>query len=246
MRLVFLGTGGYHPNERRHTASIMLPEQGVAFDAGTSFFRVQSQLRTRELNVFLSHGHLDHICGLTFLIVPILQDELDRLNVFGTKQTLDAVRSHILAEPIFPVELPKTQFIELSDEPIPLTNGGQLSHFPLEHPGGSTGFRIDWLDRSLAYITDTTAPGDYVDFIRDVDLLIHECYFPDEMKEWAARTGHSHTSAVAQVAKDANVKRLFLVHIDPQRADDDPIDIQQARSIFPATQLAEDRMEIDF
>jgi ribonuclease Z len=246
MRLVFLGTGGYHPNERRHTASIMLPGQGIVFDAGTSFFRVQALLATKELSVFLSHGHLDHICGLTFVIVPILQKTLQRLHVYGTKRTLDAVKHHLLAEPVFPVDLPETQFIELTEDPVSVADGGQLTHVPLEHPGGSTGFRIDWPDRSLAYITDTTAPGDYLEFVRGVDLLIHECYFQDDMQDWAARTGHSHTSAVAQLAKDAGVTRLFLVHIDPQRADDDPIDIQLAQSIFAETHLAEDRMEIDF
>ena len=98
----------------------------------------------------------------------------------------------------------------------------------------------------MAYITDTTAPGDYIEFIRDVDLLIHECYFPDGMQEWAAKTGHSHTSAVAQMAKDANVKQLYLVHIDPQRPADDPVGLKLARSIFSDTHLAEDRMEIEF
>jgi len=108
------------------------------------------------------------------------------------------------------------------------------------------GFRIDWPDRSLAYITDTTAPGDYTDFIRGVDVLIHECYFPDNLSEWAAKTGHSAATPVAQLATDANVGRLLLVHVDPQRPDDDPVGMASIRSIFPNTQLAEDLMEIEF
>ena len=48
MKVALLGTGAYHPNERRHTACVMLPEIGVIFDAGTSFFRVTSRLKTRE------------------------------------------------------------------------------------------------------------------------------------------------------------------------------------------------------
>ena len=76
-----------------------------------------------------------------------------------------------------------------------------------------------------------------------MDLLIHECYFPDGCGELTAATGHSSTSAVAETARDADVGRLLLVHIDPRRTDDDPIDIRRARTIFPNTDIAEDLME---
>ena len=48
MKLVLLGTGGYHPNQLRHTACVMLPEIGLIFDAGTSFFRVPEYLQTDQ------------------------------------------------------------------------------------------------------------------------------------------------------------------------------------------------------
>lgn len=244
MQLVFLGTGGYHPNERRHTASIMLPEIGVVFDAGTSFFRMPKRLQTRDLQVFLSHGHLDHICGLTFPIVPLLTEELDSIEVFGNAKTLTAVNQHLFSEAVFPVQLPKTKFVELPDS-VEVPGGGVLTHCRLEHPGGAVGYRIDWPDHSLAYITDTVAPGEYGEFIKGVDFLIHECYFPDEMAEWALKTGHSHTTPVAWLARNAGVGRLALVHIDPQRPDDDPIDLEKARSIFPDTFIAEDKMTVE-
>lgn len=222
----------------------MLPEVGVLFDAGTSFFRMPDYLKTREIDVFLSHGHLDHVCGLTFPVVPILTEELDGVRVYGKRRTLTSVRERLFSDEMFPVSIPNMDFIELPEE-VEVADG-KLTHCELEHPGGSTGFRIDWPHCSLAYITDTIAPGDYTDFVAGVDLLVHECYFPDEMSEWAIKTGHSHTTPVAQVAKDAKVGQLALVHIDPQRPDDDPIDIEVARTIFPETFLAEDKMVIEF
>jgi ribonuclease BN (tRNA processing enzyme) len=244
MRLVFPGTGGFHPNERRHTACVLLPECGVALDAGTGFFRAALRLQTRQLDVFLSHAHLDHVVGLPSILVPILRSELDAVRVHGTAATLDAVRGHLLHESLFPVPLP-VEWCELSG-PVMLTGGGRLSWTTLEHPGGSCGYRIDWADRSLAYITDTTAPGPYVEFVRGVSLLIHECYFPDDQSEWAVKTGHSTASAVARVARDAGVGRLLLVHVDPNRDDDDPVGIHSVRSIFPQSQVVEDLQEIEF
>ena len=244
MQLVFLGTGGYHPNERRHTASLLLPGIGVALYAGTGFFRVQKAIRSSTLDIFLTHAHLDHICGLTFVLVPLLRGDLDRIRVFGSEETICAVQTHLLANELFPVE-PDFEWHVL-DGGVPLPDGGKLTWAPLQHPGGSVGYRLDWPGKSLAYITDTTAPGNYADFVRGVDVLVHECYFPDEQDDWAIKTGHSSSSNVAKLAKAANVKRLYLIHVDPQRPDDDPVGMEGIRAIFPNAKLAEDLMEIEF
>jgi len=244
MRIVLLGTGGYHPNERRHTACLMLPELGVIFDAGTSFFRVQDLLKTRDLQIFLTHAHLDHIVGLSYFLVPLLTDQIDSAKVYGEESKLSAIQTHLFCDEIFPL-LPDYEFITLP-ETVTVPDDGILRHLKLEHPGGSVGYRIDWPDHSLAYISDTAHPEQHLNFIKDVDLLIHECYFPDDMAEWAEKTGHSHTTPVAELARDANVGKLILTHIDPQRAGDDPIDIKVAQKIFPNTILGEDLMEIDF
>ncbi|MSR59473.1 MAG: metal-dependent hydrolase [Planctomycetaceae bacterium] len=244
MRIHFLGTGGYHPNERRHTACVMLPEAAVVLDAGTGAFRVAEHVETDELHVFMSHSHLDHIVGLTYFLVPMALGQIKRVFLYGTQSTLDAIRQHLFSDPLFPV-LPAFEFVPLADR-VTLPDGGVLSHCPLNHPGGSKGFRIDWPDRSLAYITDTICDGTYLDFVHGADVLIHECYFPDSQAQWADKTGHSFTTAVAHLACDAGVGRLFLVHVDPQRPDDDPIGIETARGIFPATDLAEDRMIVEF
>jgi len=242
MRLQFLGTGGYHPNERRHTACIMLPEVGVVLDAGTSFFRVQPRLETDELDIFLTHAHLDHIVGLTFFVVPLITEQVKRATIHARPQDLDVLRERLFAEPLFPI-VPSYELQPLSER-IPLRDGGVLTHRHLAHPGGSVGYRLDWPGCSIAYITDTTASRDYLDFVKGVDLLIHECYFPDDQVDWAVKTGHSHTTPVATLARDAGVGRLILVHIDPQRSGDDPIGLETARSIFPATEMAEDLMEV--
>jgi ribonuclease Z len=246
MRLIFLGTGGYHPNERRHTACLLLPDIGLALDAGTGFFRVQERLESDSLDVFLTHAHLDHVCGLTFFLVPVLTGAVNKVRVHGTKKTLDTVQTHLFAEEIFPVD-PPYEWCELQEgQGVQVGENGVLTFMPLEHPGGSIGYRIDWPDRSLAYITDTTAPGNYLAFIQGVDVLIHECYFPDSMHEWAEKTGHSSSTAVAEVAKQSGAKRLYLVHADPQHPEDDPVDLVKIRQIMPSTELAEDLQEIDF
>lgn len=246
MKLVLLGTTGYHPNERRHTACFFLPEVGVVLDAGTALFRLRGRIGTPDLDVFLTHAHLDHVVGLTFLLGVLQGRDMRRVTIHGEADKLAAVREHLFAPALFPVD-PPGEFRPLAAE-VPLAGGGRLTHFPLPHPGGSVGFRLDWPDRSLAYVTDTTArpDADYIDRIRGVDLLVHECYFPDEQAQWAAVTGHSCTSAVAEVARRAGVGRLILVHLDPSSNALDPVGLDVARAIFPATDLGDDLLEVDF
>jgi ribonuclease BN (tRNA processing enzyme) len=244
MRVEFLGSGGYFANGRRHTACVMLPEPGVIFDAGSGLYRVRGRLKTRLLHIFLSHAHLDHITGLTALLGPLLQKQIDNVRVYGRPETLESVEHHLFAEAVFPVR-PGVQLVPLAAEHI-VPGQGRVRHVGLAHPGGSVGYRVDWPDRSLAYITDTTVDGTYTDFVRGVDLLLHECYFPDERADFARLTGHSHTTPVVELAKSAGVGKLVLVHIDPEREDDDPIDIAVARAVFLNTIVADDLMQVDF
>ncbi len=246
MKLLVLGTAGYHPNDRRHTACLMLPEIGVVFDAGTAMYRVRDHLATETLDIFLSHTHLDHVVGLTFLLDVLFEKPTDRVRVHALPAKLEALEQHLFHEALFPVA-PQYEAIPLEAE-VRLSDGGRVTHFPVEHPGGAVAYRIDWKDRSLAYVTDTTAAPDaaYVEKIRGVDLLVHECNFPDGQEELAAMTGHSCTTPVAQVAARAGVGRLVLVHVNPLSTAEDPVGLEVAQRIFPATQIAADGDEIDF
>lgn len=243
MRLVFLGTGGYHPNERRHTAGLFLPELGIAFDAGSGTFRLPALAAGTDIDLFLTHAHLDHIQGLTYLLVPLLLENIPHCRIHAAPAVIAAVRTHLFADAIFPVE-PEFEYLPLA--PRIEIRGAVITHVPLNHPGDCTGFRVEFPGgSSFAYITDTTTDADYGDFIHGVDVLIHECYFSDDLAEWGPKTGHSSTTLVARKARDSRVGRLYLTHIDPQRPDDDPVGLATARAIFPETYLAEDLLEIE-
>jgi ribonuclease BN (tRNA processing enzyme) len=244
MRVEFLGTSGFHPTEKRHTSCVLLPELGIVFDAGTGMFRLTSRLQTKSLSIFLSHSHLDHIVGLTYLLPPLIDGTIERATVYGSARSIAAVQQHLFAEAVFPVALP-FEFVEASEQ-VDVPGGGRLSVRVQQHPGSSLGYRIDWPDRSLAYVTDTTADGSSREFVAGVDLLIHECNFRDELRDLAVRTGHSHTTPVCELARDAGVKRLVMTHFDPYAALDDPVDLAKARSIFPQTEVAEDMMVVEF
>jgi ribonuclease BN (tRNA processing enzyme) len=246
MKLVLLGSGGYFPTSQRQTACLLLPEVGVVLDAGSGMCRIGEYRQTDRLDIFLSHAHLDHIAGLTYLINLVPSEVARNTIVHGEAAKLAAVREHLFAELVFPVA-PPFRFETLRDS-CPLPGGGQLTHFPLKHPGGSVGFRLEWPGHSLAYVTDTTAAVDaqYVSQIRGADLLVHEAYFAEAASDMPVITGHSWLQAVAEVAAAAGVGRLLLVHIDPQSPGDATFDLPSARRTFKNITIGTDRLEFDF
>lgn len=216
------------------------------FDAGTGMFRAPAHLATDELDIFLTHAHLDHVIGLTYLFDIVYAHPLRRVTVHGEAEKLQALREHLFHPCLFPVDPPYED--RPIRGPVELARGGHLVAFPLDHPGGTLGYRVDWPGRSMALVTDTSACADagYLEAIRGVDLLLHECYFTDDWAQWAAKTGHSTLTPVAQLARAAGVGRLVLIHINPLAPQTDPFDLAAARKVFPRIDLGEDLMELDF
>lgn len=246
MKVVLLGTAGYHPSDSRQTACMVIPDLGVMFDAGTAVYRLCDYVPAGRLDIFITHAHLDHIVGLTYLFDALPRDLLSSVAVYGEAEKLDAIRDVLFAELLFPVPAP-FQFHPL-DGPVELPAGGIVSYFPLHHPGGAVGYRLDLPDRSMAYVSDTIASldADYIENIRGVDLLLHEAHFVTEDLEMINRTGHSHVLAAAEVAAKAQVGKLVLVHLNPLLKDESEIDLDGARRAFAATEIGADRMELEF
>lgn len=96
-----------------------------------------------------------------------------------------------------------------------------------------------YLPRSYAYCSDTAPFDELKDWIKGVDLLYHEATFPAEMEEMAEKTFHSTTLQAAQVAKDANVKKLVVGHYSSRFPSVD-FYLDEIKTIFPEATLAND------
>lgn len=230
MKLHILGSAGYHPNGFRETTCMMIPELGIVLDAGSGFYRVRGLLdqvpKDLPLQIFISHGHIDHTIGLTYGI-NVLWRTGRKADIIGQKNHLDAIKHQLFDGPLFPlaVDHPMLGYeftrIEPALNPIRVEGGitGWRWNVPdfvpisLPHPGGSTGYRFALPGgRHIVYITDACADDVPTEFVKGAHTLIHECNFTDSMATLAKNSGHSTTSQVFNLAKRAGVERLVCMH----------------------------------
>jgi ribonuclease BN (tRNA processing enzyme) len=266
MKLVVLGSNGYRPTDLGQTACYAIPELGVILDAGSGIYRLVDYLQTNQLDIYLTHAHSDHYGGLMYLdfvfwkkfalealergIKPkresfykSLEAPQPKARVHVAPEVLEYIPSHVrhFRDNNFYEFLPLKAVEEL-------TGGARLTSFPVDHTVTCYGFRLDHPGGSLAYVTDTYCGPDssYLEKIRGVDVLLHECCVSDDDPEFARRVGHSHITPVAHLAAEAQVGRLILIHLSAMRPEMGEPELDRALPIFPQTEIAFDRMEIEF
>jgi phosphoribosyl 1,2-cyclic phosphodiesterase len=122
----------------------------------------------------------------------------------------------------------------------------------VNHPGFTIGYRLEYNGKTLVYISDNepydrevaaslsnfepavkakfeSKKGDpnqrVFDFCEGADVLLHDAtYTPEEYIDRVG-WGHSHYLFTLRVAAEANVKRLYLFHHEPNHSDDKVDDI---------------------
>ncbi|WP_284140329.1 ribonuclease Z [Virgibacillus sp. LDC-1] len=100
--------------------------------------------------------------------------------------------------------------------------------------------------RVITILGDTRFNKAFQSFIRNSDLLVHEATFSEEQVLLAKNYYHSTTAQAAQTAKDAGVKKLILTHISSRfQKEDYPRLLDEAKAIFPNTELASDFLMLD-
>jgi phosphoribosyl 1,2-cyclic phosphodiesterase len=212
-------------------------DAALVLDAGTGIRELGFDLvrrGTRNIHLFLTHLHLDHVEGLRFF-AP-LWDPKVTLDVWGPRSPVLSLRERILrafSPPLFPLDFrdvpARVSFRDLPAEPWREDGVSLVSELVL-HPGPTLGFRLEAGASSVAYLPDhepamAGIEGRTIDWISGgalaggADLVIHDAQYLDE--EYDAKMGWGHSSIDQAVAfcRAVDARRMVLFHHEPQRSD---------------------------
>jgi phosphoribosyl 1,2-cyclic phosphodiesterase len=207
----------------------------LIFDGGTGIRLLGKALIENrapiEADVFLSHCHIDHICGLPFFAPCYQRTSRIRLwagNLPAPDGLAGALRQ-MMSDPLFPTGLEnfraQVEFRNFHAGEVLVPHPDlKVRTAPLNHPGGATGYRVEYGAHVLAYITDTEHHPGVLDphvmaLAQEADVMIYDCNYTED--EWPAHIGWGHSTWQhgVRLAEGAKAKLLVIFHHDPAHSD---------------------------
>ena len=234
----------------------------IVIDGGTGARKLgldlleRSEGKSLDLDILMTHFHWDHIQGIPFF-AP-LYNPANRIT-FRTTKSAEDVRNILegqMTHPYFPVKFDllaaRRDFCPMEFANRELLRGGVLAAhaFPLNHPQGATGFRLESAGAVIVHACDHEHGDEHLDkvirgYAEGADVLIYDAQFTPE--EYPAKKGWGHSTWLegVKVARDAGVKQLVLAHHDPSHTDEFMRGVlDEARREFENTVIAREGYSI--
>ncbi len=210
----------------------------IVLDAGSGFCPLGDALMDGpfgrgegKMTLLLSHIHFDHLIGFTFAVPVYIGG--NQFTIYGpatSRMGLEELHQGLVSpaySPIYNLDNIRSslEFRHIPQEPFEIGDVRvEAQRFPHGVGVFSWGFKLTSGQRTLAYLPDAEYRGgnisdDAIEFVRGVDLLIHDAYFTFE--DFVPTWGHCRSQHAVLLAEAGGVARLVLFHHSPNRSDDE-------------------------
>lgn len=244
-KIIFLGTNGWYDSETGNTPSVLIDNEQyyLVLDAGNGISKLDKYIVSdKPVYLFLSHFHLDHISGLHTLVKNKFSKGLYIMVQKGGKEFLQKFINSPFTVPIeklpFRVEIIE---VEESSSNTPF----KANFLPLKHSIEVLGIRLEIGNKVITYCTDTSNCENAVTLAKNADILITECSMAPNVTKDASV--HLNPQMAAKLAKEASVKKLYLMHFDASTYTNGEMRIEaelNAKETFANSYAAFDDMEV--
>lgn len=203
-----------------------------------------------DCSIFITHTHWDHIQGLPFfvpLFVPgnrlTIHGLFDPVSMRSIRDVL-SVQMEYRFFPVREAELKADiDFVTLTEKQQVQVDDATVTALLMNHPVLCMGYKIECNGKSLFFTGDHEpfqniySPqepeyDDYqkhildkrqgiIEFIRGVDVLVTDAQYTDDEYPDKVGWGHSTHSKGLEMAREAEVGRVYFTHHEPTRSDDE-------------------------
>jgi ribonuclease Z len=246
--LIILGTAYSVPSEEHaNTHMAVVGDSGaVLIDCvGTSILRLQrAGIPLDDIqDMVLTHFHPDHVSGVPLLLMNMwLLGRRAPLRVYGLNHCLKRVEDMMS----FYQWENWPRFFNVSFHRLPETEGElvlenddvRILSSPVHHLVPTIGLSVEAVEsgRRIAYSCDTEPCGEVVRLAAGADMLIHE--------STGLSPGHTSAEQAGEVAAQAEVGQLLLIHYPVYPALDPNLVSQADKRFQGSVALAQDFMRI--
>ena len=231
--VILLGSASSVPSAAQDNTYLVWhgPTTAVLIDCGGSPLQKLQRVGvplTALRHVILTHRHADHLYGLPILLQGLwLCGRGEPLPIWGPPDALDVARRIMDTlgwdrwAGLFPISW--RPVVPAGVEALFTEPDLSVSAAPTAHSVPGLAVRLQ--DRATGgvavYSSDTEPCATVAALAQRADVLLHEATFLDN-----AKAGHSTAVQAGQVAQQAGVGRLVLVHVSPLQ--DDPAALRRA------------------
>jgi phosphoribosyl 1,2-cyclic phosphodiesterase len=211
-------------------------------------------LKNMDINIFISHYHIDHISGLPFF-APFYDKEVNILMHGRTieEKSCKQILNTIFSPPYFPINLisenmkDRIKFNELiGGNKYTFNSAVTVETLNVNHPGISTAFKLNYKGKSICYLSDYEYDGDennkVSQFIKGTDIVIIDSNYTQE--DYKTGWGHSSWQNAVEFCEKQNIKQVVLFHHNYLKNDEELDKLQQqVEAISSNIYLAKDGLQ---